>query len=179
MSALPCSNRLPWLTNGSRPFGLVMCHDRLGRRPVAVGPFDLEAFLANRPSSKATSSGSPWNGAVDSRRASSSLLLRDVWGLVVPWTGPWAGCVWVETSAVPCLMLRSWSLAARVGTATGIRATSRRCRSAALRPSPLCSRFTRRATIKLLYLKTPRLASLSSRPLGRVFDIMPVSDEGG
>ena len=46
MSALPCSNSLPWLANGLTSFGLGdgdvgLLLDAL----VAVGPFDREPFL--------------------------------------------------------------------------------------------------------------------------------------
>src|SRR6516164_11663291 len=47
MSALPCSNSLPWLTNGSRPCGLVTLASTFFS-DLAVGPLDLKAFLGEQ-----------------------------------------------------------------------------------------------------------------------------------
>ena len=67
MSALPCSSILPWLENGLSPFGVLtltsVLLSSLSRSTHSI----CRPSLANRPSWSATSSGSPWNGAVVSR----------------------------------------------------------------------------------------------------------------
>src|SRR5215469_10305125 len=68
MSAWPCSNRRPWLKNGSMPCGLVRLRSILLTPPCSRSAHSTSRpSLANKPSSKATNSGRPWNGAVVSR----------------------------------------------------------------------------------------------------------------
>src|ERR1700757_4665195 len=65
MSALPCSSSLPWLRKGSRPFGLSTSVAALWSAPSLVLAHTIcRPSRAKRPSASATSSGSPWNGAV-------------------------------------------------------------------------------------------------------------------
>src|SRR5581483_8311374 len=68
MSALPCSSSLPWLAKGLTPFGEVLWVSTFFSTPASRSAHWISRpSLANRPSSKATSSGKPWNGAVVSR----------------------------------------------------------------------------------------------------------------
>src|SRR5215831_2845759 len=65
MSALPCSSSLPWLRKGSRPFGLSTSVAASWLAPSFVLTHAIcRPSRAKRPSASATSSGSPWNGAV-------------------------------------------------------------------------------------------------------------------
>src|ERR1700730_3335969 len=65
MSALPCSSSLPWLRKGSRPFGLSTSVAAVWWAPSFVLAHTIcRPSRAKRPSASATSSGSPWNGAV-------------------------------------------------------------------------------------------------------------------
>src|SRR6516162_4736588 len=65
MSALPCSSRRPWLRKGSRPFGLSTSVAAFRSAPSFVLAHTIcRPSRAKRPSASATSSGSPWNGAV-------------------------------------------------------------------------------------------------------------------
>src|SRR5262249_12763286 len=68
MSALPCSSSLAWLAKGSTPFGLVTWVSTFFSTPCSRSAHSTRSpSCSNSPSSWATSSGSPWNGAVVSK----------------------------------------------------------------------------------------------------------------
>src|SRR5258708_12631640 len=67
MSALPCSSSLPWHMNGLTPLGLVMLTSVFLTASFSRSAQEMiRPSFSNRPSSNATNSGRPWNGAVDS-----------------------------------------------------------------------------------------------------------------
>src|SRR5713101_8492617 len=68
MSAWPCSNSLPWLEKGSSPFGLMTLTSVFFSTSFSRSAHSIaRPSCSNSPSSWATSSGRPWNGAVVSK----------------------------------------------------------------------------------------------------------------
>src|SRR6185437_8220089 len=64
----PCSTRRPWLANGFAPLGLVTSSWVFFSTPVSRSAHSTASpSFSNKPSSYATSSARPWNGAVVSR----------------------------------------------------------------------------------------------------------------
>src|SRR5712691_1731949 len=68
MSAWPCSNSLPWLEKGSSPLGLMTLTSVFFSTAFSRSAHSIaRPSCSNSPSSWATSSGRPWNGAVVSK----------------------------------------------------------------------------------------------------------------
>src|SRR5438128_1873813 len=85
MSALPCSKRRPWLANGFTPLGLVTSSSVFFSTPASRSTHSTRSpSFSNNPSSYATSSARPWNGAVVSKTSFLMAYLLMSSDLVTP-----------------------------------------------------------------------------------------------